>query len=720
MKLHLPILAIWLTAGLSTACAVKTDHLIVDTYADFCKGISRSVSVSENGTLQAAPVVSKEAEVEPGQIWSAVPMPDGTVLLGTSPEGKLLRVERDGKNTLVHKFAETHLYAITRSPAGEVFVASSPDGKIYRVGAKGKPSVFFDPKEKYIWALLFDSKGVLYAATGTQGRIYRVTAENQGEVYYQSDETHMRSLAWDKDGNLLAGSADSGYLYRIKNKNEGVVLYATGRQEINRIAVSTSGTIYFSALGAAKTNSTGAGLGAASLSTPSLRSVSVSPPAPEGGKDSPGASASAPVVTALTALSLPKTSASHNSGLYKLDSSLFASQIWSGKDNIITLDLEKNTAYIGTSGEGYVFSVDERGQSTRLLKLEADNISASARLAGGALVYATSNPGRLYKIGAAKSAPGVYESEVIDASSFAKWGAVAVQGKGGIEIRTRSGNTPKPDKSWYPWQPLSGGVSQSPSARYFQIELSLYKEAQVDRLDAWYLPRNLPPKIEQVEITAPGLGFTAIPTPPAAPQAKSPDQILAAAAKNEPETPLKVPARFQPAESKPMRTAVWKATDPNNDELEYAVYYRREGTENWNLMAKELKDSVISWDSSGWPDGNYYLKVEASDANDNSLAEALKDELQSRMFTVDTVPPLIRVDSVRAGKVAFTVQKEVSRLAKVSVSATGREYKEIRPVDGILDSKTERFEKNLKPGEVLFIRAEDECGNVSGVLVQQK
>src|SRR5437868_6493802 len=136
---------------MTSASAVKSDHVIADSAAEFMKGVSRSTSITEEGTLVAAPSVTKEAEIESGQIWSAVALNDGTVLLGTSPEGKLQRVGRDGKCTLVHKFAETHLYAVAKDVAGDVYVGTSPDGKIYRINSRGdKPTVYFEPKEKYI------------------------------------------------------------------------------------------------------------------------------------------------------------------------------------------------------------------------------------------------------------------------------------------------------------------------------------------------------------------------------------------------------------------------------------------------------------------------------------------------------------------------------------------------------------------------------------------
>jgi len=695
--------------------ATKPEHVMCDSYADFSKGESPSVSISETGVLEPAPELTKLGDIDGEQIWSIVPEGNGSCLVSTSPEGKIYRLKGREKAEVVAKFTETHLYAMVRGPGGDIFVASSPDGKIYRVNAKGKSSVYFDPKEKYIWCLAFDKNGVLYAGTGVNGKIYRITREGTGDVYYQSDETHIRSLAFDKEGRLLAGSAESGYLYRIPSANEGIVLCSTGHQEINRIAVDAAGVIYFSALGTAKAASAPLTTKATPLS---LSSVHSAHPAEGDDPAKTSASSTATATSSATASAKPATtsSASH---LYRLDQSLYAAEIWSSKDTILTLDCHDKKVYIGTGGEGYFYSVNERGQATRLLKVDGETISASARLADGSFVLASSNPAQLFQVGADRHVPGVYESDVIDSSLFARWGVVLAKGKGDVQIRTRSGNTPKPDKSWYDWMPIKNEVSQSAPARYLQIELKLAAGSEVDRFEAYYLPKNLPPHIDQVEILPPGIGYTAIASPPTAAAAKSADQVFAAASKTEADAATKPATRFQPAESRGLRTLAWKASDPNNDELIYSVYYRLDGKNDWRLLAKELKETVMSWDTSGWPDGNYYLKVVASDAPDNAPDEVLTDEMGSRLLNVNNTPPQIEVMPVVGGRVVFNVRAAASRVTSVQISSNGKDFKPLRPLDGILDQKFEQFETKVEPGEMLFIRVEDESGNVSSAMAQR-
>jgi hypothetical protein len=166
-----------------------------------------------------------------------------------------------------------------------------------------------------------------------------------------------------------------------------------------------------------------------------------------------------------------------------------------------------------------------------------------------------------------------------------------------------------------------------------------------------------------------------------------------------------------------LRTVTWKAGDPNNDALTYAVSWRKRGESGWHALGKDLPDPVLSWDTTGWADGRYELKVEASDAGDNAPGEGLTDVAISRELVIDNTPPVIQIVSRGGDAVEFTAEDDLSGLADVSVSTNGKDYKPLPPVDGILDAGMKRFVAKVAPGQVLFIRAEDGSGNVAGAQV---
>jgi sugar lactone lactonase YvrE len=656
------------------AHATKPQHAVWKSYSDLAAGKCVSTSLTDDGVLAAAPVTDMLADLGEEEAWSVVALPNGAWLVGTAPEGKLLKVDADGTVNPLAKFDESHIYALATGPKGEVYAGTSPDGKIYRVSGDGKTEVWFDPKEKYIWSLVVAPDGTLYAGTGTKGKIYRVTGKGEGELWYASNETHIRALALDKSGALLAGSASSGCLYRITAKDQAVVLAGTGREEINQIRVGSDGTIYFTATGTSKTGDDAG-----------LKKPDADAPAPGGAKDAV-------------------------SDLYRLDATLYPEILWPTKETILTMTGNDTRTLLGMGSNGYTYEISPHGEATRLCKIDSDSVTAMAAHDGD-VILATSNPARLFRVGQKTSAPGTYETDVVDSQSFARWGAVNIDASNpeAVKIMTRSGNISKPDKTWYPWTEAVNGESQSPPSRYFQAQLQI-SAGTVDRIDLTYLPKNQAPHIDSVTLLPVGVGYTPAPSTPLPPLPQSAAQI--ASPDNTPDAP---PAMHYAATSAHgLRTVVWKASDPNGDALTYAIYWRKQGETDWHELTKDLGDSIFTWDTSSWTDGRYELKIEASDADANAPGEGLTDSVISRAIVVDNTPPVIKILPPRNDTVEFSVTDSLSPLTSVTVSDDGKSYHELPPVDGILDSASETFHARKTAGQILFIRAEDVSGNIAG------
>jgi len=716
MRLLPCLLVLLLPAALR---AERLHEVVYDTYGAFSDGTNRGTTLSDEGVLAAAPALGDFADLskfDADQIWSVLPV-GGAYYVGTAPKGDLFRVGAGGNAERIATFKESHVYALAKNGKGEVFAATSPDGKIYKIGSGGKYDLWFDPKEKYIWALAFDKDGALYAATGTNGKIYKVTGQGKGAVFAATDEVHIRSLAFDAKGALLAGSAESGILYRVAADGTFVALASTGAQEINQIVPAADGSVWFSAVGRAKsptvktpsddTKEKDALLALLAKSgLPSLRRG-------DNGEGSGDEAKSSRLSTASTG----------GSRLWRLDAATGPQGLWSSPsgETILALAPDADGAVLaGTGGEGYLYRIDARGRATRLLKLDGMALSTVAPLDSGKFLLGGSHPALLKIAGGSQSGRGGvwYESSPVDAGSFSSWGAIraeGAEGRDGFRIETRSGNTPKPDASWYPWQALRDGRSVSPAARYVQFRLDP-GSGSVSRVSLAYLPKNLPPKISRLALLDPGVGYVGVPSPAVPAQAKTADQIyqdaFGAGARN-----VSQP-HYSPVFARGYRTAVWRATDPNGDDLQFALYAKAEGEKDWRLLAKELTDPVFSWDTTGWADGRYRLKVTATDKPSNPDADALTDALVGPVFLIDNTPPVIRIDSGRARSVAFTVTDEASGLASVSVSKDGNDFKDLVPVEATLDPRKQSFRYELKEGEVLFIRAEDQSGNVAGAQVK--
>src|SRR4026208_159198 len=131
------------------------------TQTDFLKGDVENLSIDSNGQLTLGPMTELVYETSAPFLWSMVPAHDGALFIGTGNEGKVFRVDAQGKGSMFFDSAELEAHALALAPNGGLYVGTSPDGKIYKVDRNGTATTFFSGDDKYIWALAVDSKGNL-------------------------------------------------------------------------------------------------------------------------------------------------------------------------------------------------------------------------------------------------------------------------------------------------------------------------------------------------------------------------------------------------------------------------------------------------------------------------------------------------------------------------------------------------------------------------------
>lgn len=693
-KLFLPLLVISFSSALTHSHASSTEFADIDTVEQFEEGEAKTAAISEPGTLIQGLSATALIDVQNDNLWAAAIHPKtGQIIAATGPKGKVLALEGSGNQRVLATLNEPEIYAIAISPKGEIFVGSSPKGKIYRISSSGEAEVYFEPKEENIWALAISPRGELFAATGNEGRIYRITAKEKGEIYYDADEPAFRSLAFDRDGSLLAGTSGKAQLYRINAQNVGVVLASTTQVEIPAITTSPDGTIFF----AANENQRD------TTSRPPKTSLPSPVPSESGDTPSPAVKVISSGPSHGEALRKGRTT------IYRIRGNLFPQDLGSKSATTYSLAIQGDRLLVATGPEGYIFSIDSKGSWTRLGRLEADQVTALLQ-SNGPLYAITCNQSRLFKIDTKPATPAIYLSKIIDSKLFAKWGTLKVDGSGSWEIRTRSGNTSDPDKSWYPWIPLQNNRVNSQSGRYLQIEIAL-SDGNIQHLSLSYRTQNQPPIMRRIQVLDPGIGYRVMSKPPTPPGPANLESIL----RGGPSYEMK--PSYQPESEPGLRTIAWLANDANNDELTFKVEIRQSSENSWTLLKDKLEVPVFSWDSSAWPEGKYYVRVTASDEKSNPPNEVLTAHAESELFVIDHTPPKITITQQSADSIQFTVADSISLLSDVSISTDGNIYYPLLPEDGILDEQTEQFKAARKPGTPLFIRAVDEVGNTGGVRV---
>lgn len=690
--------------------AVETKRVIYEAYSDWRKGEAEGAVIGEDGFVAAGgrfSVVSNLVTSGVEAIWSTACDGSGGVLLGTGPQGRVLRADGAGKISEVAKLPGANVYAVSAGPDGAVYASCSPDAKVYRCEAGKEPEVFYEPGEKHVWALQWVGNE-LYVATGNRGRLFKVVAKGKGSVVYDGEESNLRCLAVDKDGKLLVGTEGRGILLRLEEEARAFALFDSGRGEVRQIAVDEAGRIAFVSGGKADSG--------IKKPAPSASSVTISLKAgssgsgddskkEEAGKDgSPAGSGPKPEPA-------PAASPSGGGDLWLLVEPGFAKRLWSGNEFPQSVARHAGEWVIGTGGEGRVVGVDDGGKEKIVAKLGSKDVTALVA-AGGVLWAGASNEAAWLKFGPAGK-DGWYRSDAIDAGGFSMWGALKTEGTG-VALKTRSGNTRDPDGTWGDWQALTGGKVGSAPARYLQFELRFESGGMARRAEFFYTPRNLPPDVDRIVVLPPGEGYepaprTAMPSSP-----KSASQIASSKKDGTGDSTGDEP-RFARVDRRSFRTLTWAASDPNGDKLEYRVAWRARGQGEFVDLGEPLDRPLLSLDTSGWADGGYEFRVLASDRPSNPAA-ALQGEKISDLVIIDNRAPQISGARIEGSNAVFRVEDGASVLTSVTVSADGLEFDPVLPVDGVLDSTAEEF-RVLAPGGRLFIRARDDASNEAGATV---
>jgi hypothetical protein len=150
----------------------------------------------------------------------------------------------------------------------------------------------------------------------------------------------------------------------------------------------------------------------------------------------------------------------------------------------------------------------------------------------------------------------------------------------------------------------------------------------------------------------------------------------------------------------------------------YKVEIRGVKESTWKLLKDGVKEKYLSWDSGTFPDGEYELRVTASDAPGNPRGQALEASLVSDPFLIDNTPPQILglAGAVTGGKVTVTWKARDARsnIDKAEYSVNGGEWMVAQPVTRLTDSPEEdyRLEIDRTPGEqVIAVRVTDEFDN---------
>jgi WD40 repeat protein len=713
--------ALAVSAFAINAFAVVPQFWRVRSAEDFLAGDIDGFAVTSRGELRPGPAMTKLAGFDDPFVLSQASAPNGDRFFGTGNNGKVVRL-RGADQKLLYKAPESEIYAVNFRD-GALYVGTSPNGKVYRVDPNdGKASVFFDPKQAYIWALAFLPDGDLAVATGVEGKLFRVKPNGESKVLFDSPETHLRSLAVRNDGTLLGGGSAKGRIYEIRGDGSARALYDSSLNEISSIYVDKNGVAW--AAGVSNVlPATAPAKAQTKPAAPQQSSTSASAAGggpPEQKKDE--SAGNVEVTFSFDEQIAATTPQSGSSELYRINSDGFV-EVVRKFDREMVYDISgapNGGLLLSTGPQGRIYQF--RDGEVSLLASVPEKQVVSISTSGNETLITTTNSGAVYRMGSAPSAKAEFRSAVKDVERFSRFGHYRIEGDdvgdGHVAVAFRSGNTRTPDATWSPWSTPSAaaqGAVNAPAGRYLQWKLTTPKTAAgiaIDSVTVGFENRNVAPVVDFVAVQDPAVVYITGSYPPA-PQvveATNPDEygiftsLEPAHDKNE---------QGKRVFRKGFRTVTWRAHDDNGDALRYSLFFRRKGSDRWLRLRENVDETSMNFDTSQLPDGTYELRLIASDIPENPDAP-LTDAKEGIEFLVDNTPPSI-TSATSGDEVVIRVTDKLSSVGKVEYSADAQRWVRLTPKDGISDStdETYRLKRSAVQGKFVIVRATDAFYNVA-------
>jgi hypothetical protein len=709
----------FLTAAPTTwAAKVKVWQQHAASHYD--KARLKQAVVSSEGALRLSRRLRPLADLKAMHVWDVVEDKDGNLFAATGDEGKLYKVTAEGRVSVAWTSPDSQVLCLTLAPDGTVYAGTGPTGLVVALApGTAKARLVAEGLDSYVWSLALGDDGkTLYAGTGPKGRIYQVPPDGKATVFYTTKQEHILCLTRGPDNVLYAGTDKGGLVYRIDRKGKGFVLYQASQPEVRSLLVTAEG-VYAGTSAPTKRRLAaheggGSGASFSALSTPSggaaAEGESGEPKLPgdkEEPKDEDSAvrrvSTGSPSASTdedkgegkSSAASAPAPPASGQNSVYRIAPDGTVREVFRERAMMLSLLRQPGGLLVGTGMQGQLFEIDERTRErSEIARLDHGQIHCLCRRRDGSVVLGTGDPGRLYVLEDRYASRGTVLSEVLDAKIISRWGALTwtadTPAGTAVSVAVRSGNVAEPDDTWSDWSAEQTDPQQSraaaPTARFLQYRVTLTTDRPratpaLRGLSLRYKTTNLAPEVTKVEVPDLDSGNG--------------------------DRPKKLKLK-------------WSVLDPNEDELTYSLFVRKEGWKDWVCLEEELEKKEYEWDTGGMPSGVYRVKVVASDRRDNPEDEALTAERVSAPFPVTHLPPAVsvKVAGIEGDRAVIeaTARDPLVRLAAAGFAVNSKKWVPVFPCDGLFDAKAETFRFKtdvLRPGTyVLVLRVRNAAGVV--------
>lgn len=668
-----------------TAAASNTSWWVVDHSTDLLRGSGEGVAVSADGMLRPAEGWKNQAVLSEPVVLAVDRLPGGDLVVVTGHPARLYRISNSSvellaelpgeQGTSVLVDGDGAVWATTVAPGVLVKWSGGELQEFGRLGAGG------------FWDLAEFDRSIIVAA-GTPGALFKV-GDKGLERWIEVPDAFVRCLATDGE-RLIAGTSGKGLILSVDRQGRPSLLVDSPFTEVSDMVFTADRELWASALVGEP------------LPQPTKKSSDS-----KAGNGGGGASSS----TESLNLDLPKINGkTATSELVRITPEGGLLHVHRFKKQVATaLGVDGNGVLVGTGYEGEVWRFVTSG-GARLATLDAVQVTAFAP--GGGLV--TQGPAGVWEADPSERQTRRFRSDAKVFSRPVRFGSFRVFPEdSGAKIRFRTGAAGgKADDVWLPWTEFVEGATGKVALSFgkaLQWELELFDGGAVDRVEVAWTEINLAPVVKAVDVEPAGLVYLSSP-PVSGPVIRQEhptfDGIfttLGESGRNS--SKAKTGKKYWQVG---YRTVGWRVDDPNDDPMLFKLEVER--SDGYRLPVRErLKGNQLAVDTSALPDGRYRFRLEASDEPANAGAPKVGEGV-SPWFVVDNTAPEILLS--REGRKWKIEVKDQSSLARIQMSRDGGSWRDLVPLDGLLDGRVERFSFEVEEGShLIVIRAVDRHHN---------
>src|SRR3954463_6799439 len=243
-----PLSVLVLLATTAPASATATKAFKQAAAKDFEEGEATGSMILPTGEVVAG-MKTTHVPLDAAFVWCAVQTRDGqTAYFGTGDQGKIFAVDTKtphaGDEKPARKVADLDaawVTALTVRPDGTLLAGTTPGGRVYTVDPRnGTARELATLPADHVWALVHDPRtNVTYAGTGSPGKIFAIE-ERGGKArpreIWDSGDKHVVSLLQSDARHLLAGTSEEAILYRVSLDGRAEALQVFEAEEVRAVA----------------------------------------------------------------------------------------------------------------------------------------------------------------------------------------------------------------------------------------------------------------------------------------------------------------------------------------------------------------------------------------------------------------------------------------------------------------------------------------------------